>query len=457
MASKIKNWLKLNYINILLFIIIFIIIAPCFLVDYLNDLDEIWNYSFAKNIADGLVPYRDFNMLQTPSLPFITALFLCVFGNELIISRILGIFLISFIFFILYLILKKLKVNNFYILFCLFCLFCLLENYICLDYNFCVLAIILTLIYLEINHIYSSNYYFNKPFIYNFLLGTLMGLSILFKQSTGLVVSFISIIFPIFFIKNKMDFKKYIKTTFYKIVGLCIPIILLIIYLFFNNAIYDFIDYTILGIKNFTSFISYFNLISSTDITIKLLSILLPIFLLIIFIYAYIKKNKILIMFSAYSIASTIVVYPISDNIHFLIGFTPTIILFLYSLFNVLNYLRKKIKYNKKIGLFFYKFITCICFLFLVIHLITAIRNIIIYLNNTNKNHTIAHYKYIPISTSLVNNINEIDNYILSQNNNVYILDSQASTYMITIDRYYKDFNLFLKGNVGSKGEERFN
>ena len=284
-----------------------------------------------------------------------------------------------------------------------------------------------------------------------------MGLSILFKQSTGLVVSFISIIFPIFFIKNKIDFKKYIKTTFYKIVGLCIPIILLIIYLFFNNAIYDFIDYTILGIKNLTNFISYFNLISSTDIIIKLLSILLPIFLLIIFIYAYIKKNKILIMFSVYSIASTIVVYPISDNIHFLIGFTPAIILFLYLIFNVLNYLRKKIKYNKKIGLFLYKFITCICFLFLILHLIIAIGNIIIYLNNTNKNHTIAHYKHIPIYTSLVNNINEIDNYILSQKNNVYILDSQASTYMITIDRYYKDFNLFLKGNVGSKGEERLN
>ena len=37
----------------------------------LQNLDEIWNFNFARNIANGLLPYKDFNMLQTPLLSFI--------------------------------------------------------------------------------------------------------------------------------------------------------------------------------------------------------------------------------------------------------------------------------------------------------------------------------------------------------------------------------------------------
>lgn len=41
------------------------------LIRELKDLDEIWNFNFARNIANGLIPYNDFNMLQTPLLSFI--------------------------------------------------------------------------------------------------------------------------------------------------------------------------------------------------------------------------------------------------------------------------------------------------------------------------------------------------------------------------------------------------
>ena len=38
--------------------------------------------------------------------------------------------------------------------------------------------------------------------------------------------------------------------------------------------------------------------------------------------------------------------------------------------------------------------------------------------------------------------------------NEVYILDAEASVYMITIDRYNKNYDMFLKGNLGKNGEE---
>ena len=51
----------------------------------------------------------------------------------------------------------------------------------------------------------------------------------------------------------------------------------------------------------------------------------------------------------------------------------------------------------------------------------------------------------------LVKNIGE---YINSSQKKVYILDATASVYMIPIDKYNKDYDMFLKGNLGKDGEE---
>lgn len=62
-------------LNFIIFIIIFFIVASVILTRPLSNLDEIWNYNFARNVADGLIPYKDFNMVTTPLLPFICSLF----------------------------------------------------------------------------------------------------------------------------------------------------------------------------------------------------------------------------------------------------------------------------------------------------------------------------------------------------------------------------------------------
>lgn len=55
------------------------------------------------------------------------------------------------------------------------------------------------------------------------------------------------------------------------------------------------------------------------------------------------------------------------------------------------------------------------------------------------------------------NGIQEVGDFILGQNENgkdVYILDATAALYMIPIDKYNKDYDMFNKGNFGAKGEE---
>ena len=65
--------------NGLIFLILLIIIAPIILTKEIGDLDELWNYNFARNVFDGLIPYRDFNMVQTPMLPIIASIGLKIF------------------------------------------------------------------------------------------------------------------------------------------------------------------------------------------------------------------------------------------------------------------------------------------------------------------------------------------------------------------------------------------
>ena len=94
-------------------LVLLLILASIIIIKPLNDLDEIWNYNFAKNITDGKMPYKDFNMIQTPLVPLFCSVFLKLLGNELIVMRILAIILCTVILFITYKILQKLKVNKY--------------------------------------------------------------------------------------------------------------------------------------------------------------------------------------------------------------------------------------------------------------------------------------------------------------------------------------------------------
>jgi len=78
----------------------------------------------------------------------------------------------------------------------------------------------------------------------------------------------------------------------------------------------------------------------------------------------------------------------------------------------------------------------------------------IINISQKNLNMELNHFKYLPMSEDSIDAIKKIDNFILAQDENVYILDATAGLYMIPIDKYNKNYDMFLKGNLGSEGEE---
>lgn len=63
-------------------------------------------------------------------------------------------------------------------------------------------------------------------------------------------------------------------------------------------------------------------------------------------------------------------------------------------------------------------------------------------------------YKGLHISSELENHIANVDNYImtaLEKGENVYIMDSSSTVYSIPINKYTKDIDMLLIGNIGGK------
>ena len=343
--------------NISIFLIIALAIAIVVIPKAIGNLDELWNFNFANNVAKGLVPYRDFNMVQTPLLPMVNAIFLAIFGNELIVMRILACLLCAGVLFTFYKVLNLLKANKGISLFAIMTLFYALKGYFCMDYNFAVLFVTLIIIYIELrrNLKCKENTEVSKDFItkendtnankenvlknqkqkkwkIDLLIGILAGICIMLKQSTGAIVAVALVGYNLLLVRSKEDFVKYLKSAGIKILGILIPIAIIFMYLAINGAVDDFWDYCIEGIKTFTNKIPYLRLWNNDKLYIKILCVSVPILLVVTFLYSVIKRNKIFLIISSLSIASFSASYPIADEVHFLIGILPTGLIIFYIL-----------------------------------------------------------------------------------------------------------------------------
>lgn len=434
--------------NLLLFILIFCSILSIIILTPINDLDELWNYNFARNVADGLIPYKDFNMLQMPLLPLICGLVLKITFNELIVMRILAALLCSSIIYITYRLFRILNIRKEIAIISTFCIVYLFKDLFCIDYNFATLLLVLIIIFKEIESYKKDNIFLKSDYMADLFLGILAGLTITLKQTTGMLICIAVLGNKLLFVKTKDELKIYFKTFMFRLIGIVIPVLLMFVYLIINNAVTDFVNYTIKGVSGFSNYISYKNLIKWN--LVGFLSIAVP----ITFIYAWIKsvimeKDKKIYILLVYGLAMFVVCFPISDKIHFLIGALPTIVIILYELYNLLSKIFKIIFKNRKINnivIIFGATFTILCSLYY------SIEKIYIYCENISYTSNLNYFKYIPISKALNNQIEIIGNYIKT-NDNVKILDANAVIYMIPIDRYNKNYDMLLKGNLGFNGE----
>lgn len=265
--------------------------------------DELFNYAFAKNILDGLVPYRDFNMIIPPLFSYMLSIVLALFGKKLILYHIaIAIMIIG----ITYLSSKKIGKTTLII-------YLLLLYYPYTGYNiFCLFLLVLLL---SIQEKQSSN----------ILEAILISMMFLTKQTLGLLI-LPSIIYS----------KK--KKKLFAIYG--IVILLFLSYLLMNNNLNEFMNYCFYGMfdftnKNNTGTGGFFGL---------------EIVILIVLSYLTLKTKR---KDFFYVLLFQIIAFPIVDYYHFVISFIPVVYLLL-------------VKYRKKNLFVLYSSATVITFFILL-------------------------------------------------------------------------------------------
>lgn len=333
----------------------------------------------------------------------------------------------------------------------------------CLDYNWSALLMQLIILYFELkNKDEMLNYNFKREL----LLGILAGCTILFKQSSGAVFAFVFIFYKILQIADKKEIKNYIKIAGTRLLGVLIPVIIFVLYLIFSKTLKDFISYGVLGITTFSNKVDYLSLFKCDNNFIKIIAGIVPlqiIIMFIVYIISFKKKDleekewfKNLSVLLVYSLATIAVLVPIADKQHFAIGSACTIISFVYSIYALLMHFGKKAtKLKKWIKIYF----EALSKILLIVSICYSIYLIIGYMQSNELHADIKHFKYIPIEESLYERINEIDNFIEEEKKGrtVYILDSSAAIYMIPLDKYNKNYDMFNRGNLGKDGEKRNN
>ena len=208
---------------------IFFLFFYCLIIAYNMFFgDSIANLGFSYAMRIGEIPYKDFNMVIPPFSPFIYMIPLLIYKSS-IVYYLTQAALLLILFIILDKELKD-KVYLFYMIICISYPLALVTG-LFPGYNYLLFLLLVIIIYLEKN---------NKN---DYLIGFLIGVSILTKHSIGLFF-----ILPTFFYYYK-DIRKIGR----RILGLLIPILLFLIYLLFTNTFISFIDLCILGMFSFAN------------------------------------------------------------------------------------------------------------------------------------------------------------------------------------------------------------
>ena len=362
----------------------------------------------------------------------------------MISMRIFAIIVDFLILFFSYKILIKIKVEKNLAKIIVLGLIYILKIHFRIDYNFFSLLLLLFIIYFEIRKKDKTDYKIDIA------LGILAGLCICSKQTIGICITVVTLFYQILFIKDKESLRKFINTFINRVIGLASVICVLFIYFLVFNLWKDFIGYAIIGIKDFNNSISYFKLITKCKWYIRVLSIVVPTYLIGNLVNILIKRfcrkelERTNVVLLTYSWAAFSIVFPISDEIHFLIGCIPSIIGITYIVYN-------KLLNNKK-RLIFIETASQVLTIYIVIIAIIGSINLTNCFNKIDKKNQINHFKLIPDSS--YSRVKDVDEYIKRQDKEVYILDASAVLYTIPIDQYNKNYDMFNKGNLGEKGEE---
>lgn len=203
-------------------------------------LTEGWWRVYSRWISQGLMPYRDFNLIVPPGMPYIDLFFSKVVGQSFYNLRFVGLVLMCLIALLMFEILRKLISQTYAVILSIIGTIILYstEVVIWFDYNyFAIFFLILTVFLWQLSENYPiSN---KKSLLYSGLSGVTLGLSLTIKLNFGffLGIFYLGIII-IQSIRYTGPSRKTIFLNFFsKFIGLLITISAVCLYFRSQNSL----------------------------------------------------------------------------------------------------------------------------------------------------------------------------------------------------------------------------
>lgn len=435
-----ENILKkvLNKENILIIIVIALAVATFSFNILVEANDELWNFSNIYKMSYGEEIYKDCNVIVTPLFFYIGQILFEILGANYLVFRIYNLILYSLLFYLIFKLLRKLelpKVKAITYLIIIYFIICLC---IPIGANYNILAFIFVLLGI----IYNIDVKEKKFEI--LIQGLLLSLVFMSKQSIG-ILYLCGVIFN--YIIKKDDIKRKIGNILKTVGVFLILFILYIIYLYSIGSLWNFVNYTILGLFEFKDN----NILFDGYIWILCIEFIISIFMIFTIIK---KKNKIeqkvksnILTLICFSIPLLFNSYPIFNSGHILLSSIFVIIAIIYFIERILlvELINNKIIF-KALKIFDFMAIIIILILFGIMNFS--------YIQNIQNNIYDVYFG------GIINNQNDIQKVIdyikeqKEQNIEVKILSYKANLYNNILKVNNGKIDLPFYGNLGIDGIE---
>lgn len=264
-----------------IFLFVLFLLALSFFGYFNNQFDPIWNYGYSYAISLGEVPYRDFTLLTTPLFPFLFSIGLRFISQNNLIFLIEQALLLTATFYFLFRLFGK---KGWFMLVVMMFPW---MNTIVPTYNYFAFFLMVIVIFLE------------KEKKSDYLIGFILGLIILTKQSIGLFM-----LVPTFILYFK-EYKKIIK----RMVPVVILCFLFLLYLIVTDSLLPFLDICVFGLFDF----------ANSNGTIFTVFFFVSLLLVAILLWVWKKDKKNILVY--YSLCAFSFLIPIFTNYHFYIFF----------------------------------------------------------------------------------------------------------------------------------------
>ena len=401
---------------------------------YLGNCDELWNYNFGRNIAEGMVPYRDFNMVQTPLSAYILAGIFLLFGERLLIYRIAGFILMLVSFQLFYSICKRITRDSLFAF--AYTLFFTVMNFLCwiYNYNYMTLTILLAVLYLEL--VFQDT----RPLLTACLSGFLIGLCPLIKQNTG---AFLLIGNFILCAADILYYKKPWKQALLRAGMSLVPPLLFVCVWVIRGNWESFFEYAVLGIGTFSHRITFIHFMTQAPVTFCLSAVPLGIGAYIICGIYRNGCSRLQFTYLTISVTFLSMAYPLCDFSHLFCAVVPLSLTML--LYMGQRGVSARERFLSKVAVTAEIYVAALFIWGLLSPL------------SEKEFSSLRHYEGIPVISVQNEEIHAVDDYILAreaEGKYVYIADSASAVYTIPLDRYDKFWDMLLVGNIGLAGIE---